>query len=266
MGGVSPETCWATYKYEIKFWYTVASFWNFYTNYTMINGSTSIKLKRATHVFHYHSLPLISKSSIWNVNSSGTLIIRRTLPATLAAFILDYEDILHMRDVDTPQVFFDTISVATSHTRGAECLWLTLFFFSFLIRMHGYNDLSRAKTLLSTRSRPLKIYCQHSTFYISPTTTETFILWSHFISDMNVEKTKVMRISRQSFSVKIMIDQKQLENMESFKYLSSILTNDGRGTCEIKCRIAMAEAAFIKKRTLFTSTLELELRKKLVKC
>jgi len=132
--------------------------------------------------------------------------------------------------------------------------------------MHGYNDLSRAKTLLSTRSRPLKIYCQHSTFYISPTTTETFILWSHFISDMNVEKTKVMRISRQSFSVKIMIDQKQLENVESFKYLSSILTNDGRCTCEIKCRIAMAEAAFIKKRTLFTSTLDLELRKKLVKC
>jgi hypothetical protein len=25
MAGVSPETCWASYKYEIKFWYTVAS-------------------------------------------------------------------------------------------------------------------------------------------------------------------------------------------------------------------------------------------------
>jgi hypothetical protein len=36
--------------------------------------------------------------------------------------------------------------------------------------------------------------------------------------------------------------------------------------CEIKCRIAMAEATFNKKRTLFTSTLDLELRKKLVKC
>jgi hypothetical protein len=63
-----------------------------------------------------------------------------------------------------------------------------------------------------------------------------------------------------------MIDQKQLENVESFKYLGSILTNDGRCTCEIKCRIAMAKAAFNKKRTLFTSTLDLELRKKLVKC
>jgi len=44
------------------------------------------------------------------------------------------------------------------------------------------------------------------------------------------------------------------------------LTNDGSCTCENKCRTAMAKAAFNKKRALFTSTLELELRKKLVKC
>jgi hypothetical protein len=84
--------------------------------------------------------------------------------------------------------------------------------------------------------------------------------------EMKVEKTKVMRISRQPSSVKIMIDQKQLENVESFKYLGSILTTDEKCTCEIKCRIAMAKAAFNKKRTFFTSTLDLELRKKLMKC
>jgi hypothetical protein len=61
-----------------------------------------------------------------------------------------------------------------------------------------------------------------------------------------------------------MIDQKQLENVESFKYLGTILTNDGRYTCEIKCKIAMAKAGFNKNRTLFTSTLDLELRKKLM--
>jgi hypothetical protein len=44
------------------------------------------------------------------------------------------------------------------------------------------------------------------------------------------KKTKVMRISRQLFPVKIIIDQKQLENVKSFKYLGSILTNDGRCT------------------------------------
>jgi hypothetical protein len=75
-----------------------------------------------------------------------------------------------------------------------------------------------------------------------------------------------MRISRQPLPVKIMIDQKQLDNVESFKYLGRMLTNDGRCACEIKSRIAMAKAAFNKKKALFTSTLDLKLRKKLVKC
>jgi len=45
-----------------------------------------------------------------------------------------------------------------------------------------------------------------------------------------------------------------------------MLTNDGRCTCEIKSMIGMAKAAFNKKRVLFISTLDLKLRKKLVKC
>jgi hypothetical protein len=45
-----------------------------------------------------------------------------------------------------------------------------------------------------------------------------------------------------------------------------MLTNDGICTCEIKSIIAMAKAAFNKKRAIFTSTLDLKLRKKLVKC
>ena len=49
-------------------------------------------------------------------------------------------------------------------------------------------------------------------------------------------------------------------------HISSILTNDGRCTCEIKSRIAVAKAAFNKKKSLFTSKLDLNLRKKLIKC
>jgi hypothetical protein len=79
-------------------------------------------------------------------------------------------------------------------------------------------------------------------------------------------KNKIMRISRQPFQVKIMVYQKQLENLESFIYLGTMLTSGGRCICEIKSRIAMAKAAFNKKRALFTSTLDLKLRKKLVKC
>ena len=48
-----------------------------------------------------------------------------------------------------------------------------------------------------------------------------------------------------------MIDQKQLENVECFKYLGSMLTNDGRCTREIKPRIAMAKAAISKKKTFY---------------
>jgi hypothetical protein len=84
--------------------------------------------------------------------------------------------------------------------------------------------------------------------------------------EINVDKTKVMKISRQQFPVKVIIDQKQLETMECFKYLGSMLTNDGRCTCEIKSRIAMAKAEFNKMRAHFTSTLDLKLRKKLAKC
>jgi cellulose biosynthesis protein BcsQ len=83
--------------------------------------------------------------------------------------------------------------------------------------------------------------------------------------EMNVGRTEVMRISRQPSPMKIMIDQKQLENVEYFKYLGSMITDDARCTREIKYRIAMAKAAFNKK-TLFTSKLNLNLREKLVKC
>ena len=68
------------------------------------------------------------------------------------------------------------------------------------------------------------------------------------------------------FHFRVMSAYKQLENVECFKYFGSMLTNDGRFTREIKSRIAMAKAAFSKKKTLFTSKLDLNLRKKLIKC
>jgi hypothetical protein len=82
--------------------------------------------------------------------------------------------------------------------------------------------------------------------------------------EMHVVKSKVMTTSRQPSPVQIVIDQKQLENVKYFKYLGSMTTNDSRCTREIKSRIAMAKAAFNKK-TLITSKLDLNLRKKLLK-
>jgi hypothetical protein len=57
---------------------------------------------------------------------------------------------------------------------------------------------------------------------------------------MNVQTTKVRRISRQPSSKQIMIDQKQLENVKYLIYLDSMITNGARCIQEIKCRIAMA--------------------------
>ena len=63
-----------------------------------------------------------------------------------------------------------------------------------------------------------------------------------------------------------MINKKQLENVEYFKYLGSVLTYDGISMCEIKSRLAVAKASFNKKKTLFARTLDLKLGKKIVKC
>ena len=78
--------------------------------------------------------------------------------------------------------------------------------------------------------------------------------------EMNVEKIKAMRISRQPSPIENMIDQKQPENVEYFNYLGNMVTNT-ICTREIKSLIAIAKAAFNKKRTLFASNLDLNLRK-----
>ena len=68
-----------------------------------------------------------------------------------------------------------------------------------------------------------------------------------------------MRILREPSTVEIMIDQKQLEKVESFKYLDSVIRNDARCTREIKCRITLAKAALNKHKTHLTSKLGLNL-------
>jgi hypothetical protein len=80
-------------------------------------------------------------------------------------------------------------------------------------------------------------------------------------TEMNVENTKAMRISRHSSSVQNTIHQKQLDSVEYFKYLDRMITSDARWTREIISRIAMAKASFSCHHKW-----DLNLRKKLVKC
>jgi urease gamma subunit len=79
---------------------------------------------------------------------------------------------------------------------------------------------------------------------------------------MNMEKTKVMIISRATICNTDYNRSKQLENVEYFNYLGSMITNDARCARKIKSRIAMAEAAFNKEKAVCTSKLDLKLREK----
>ena len=83
---------------------------------------------------------------------------------------------------------------------------------------------------------------------------------------MNVGKTKIIRISRDLSTVQIMINQKQLENVEYFKYFSGKITNHARCTHKIKSTIPMAKVAFSNEQNLFTRKLKLIFRKRLLKC
>jgi len=63
-----------------------------------------------------------------------------------------------------------------------------------------------------------------------------------------------------------MMDQKYPENVEYFNYFGSVITNDARCAREIKSMIVMEKAAFNKKKILFTSKFDLNIRKTLAKC
>ena len=62
-----------------------------------------------------------------------------------------------------------------------------------------------------------------------------------------------------------MADQRQPENLEYFNYFGSMITNDAKCIREIKYSIATGKSAF-KKKTVFISKLDLNVRKNQVKC
>jgi len=84
-----------------------------------------------------------------------------------------------------------------------------------------------------------------------------------YVMKVNTDITKVMRISRQPSQVQIMIDQKRPKNVEYLSYLGSLIS-DATCTCEIRSRSTMAKAVFYKKKTLFTSKLNLNFEKETI--
>jgi len=61
------------------------------------------------------------------------------------------------------------------------------------------------------------------------------------------------------------INGSRIEQVKSFKYLGSTMTEDGRCETEIKVRIALAKEAFSTRRELLTKSFRKEVKKKIVK-
>ena len=83
---------------------------------------------------------------------------------------------------------------------------------------------------------------------------------------MNVEEIKVMRISWHYSPVQIMIEQKQLQNVEYFKYFGIMTANDAKCTCEIKSTISKEKSSIQQEEDSVHQKLDLRTSKKLVKC
>ena len=54
--------------------------------------------------------------------------------------------------------------------------------------------------------------------------------------------------------------------MGQFTYLGSLISEDGYCTKEVWSRIEMAKKVFMEKKKLFTGSMNLELKKRIMKC
>src|SRR6188768_3132904 len=76
------------------------------------------------------------------------------------------------------------------------------------------------------------------------------------------EKTKTVVVCRDAGGiVNVVIDGEKVEQVASFKYLGSIITEDGRSLNDVKARIALAKDAFSKRNELLTKSLSKELKR-----
>ena len=56
-----------------------------------------------------------------------------------------------------------------------------------------------------------------------------------------------------------------LQEVDEYCYLGNKITNNGRSKEDIKCRLAQAKKAFLKKRNLLTSNIDIGIRKMFLK-
>jgi hypothetical protein len=87
---------------------------------------------------------------------------------------------------------------------------------------------------------------------------------SKFPMNINKTKTKILVCGRDKQNAVVTPKGQKLERVDSFSYLGSTITWDGRSTADIKQRVAQAKRAFTMK-TQLPKMIGLQTRKKCVR-
>src|SRR6478609_2519322 len=88
---------------------------------------------------------------------------------------------------------------------------------------------------------------------------------NHYDMKINIKKTKAMVVSRNGAErVNITAEGQSVKQVSKFRYLGSLISEDGRCLDNVKTRIGMAKDAFNKRKELLTRSSRVDLRKKLV--
>src|SRR6476469_10695131 len=86
----------------------------------------------------------------------------------------------------------------------------------------------------------------------------------HYDMKTNIKKTKAMVVSRNGGErVNITVEGQIVEQVSKFRYLGSLISEDGRCLDNVKIRIGMAKDAFNKRKQLITRSIRVDLRKRL---
>ena len=87
----------------------------------------------------------------------------------------------------------------------------------------------------------------------------------HYDKKINIKKTKAMVVSRNGGErVNTTVEGQSVEQVSKFRYLGSLISEDGRCLDDVKTRIGMAKDAFNKRKELLTRNMRVHLRKRLV--
>jgi hypothetical protein len=87
-----------------------------------------------------------------------------------------------------------------------------------------------------------------------------------FDMKINVKKTKTMVVTRAGGGkIETIIEGQRVEQVKKFKYLGSVISEDGRCIEDVKQRIGMAKDAFIKRKDLLTKSMNKKIKKGMVK-